>query len=192
MTKQTSSSSFLQKLARGSAVLISLSALALASCGDSDDIFDNDDSAEVEDLRLDDSTLSLGEATVLRTEFSYSSDGLFNDGERAVVVIRLPQEVRFREGSSEIQRPIDDNSTGAQVVDCDSGEQYLLFDLDDNDLARAENPSGDADAELSLTVDSVAAGSQVIISARARENSVFFQCGQPFDSDRDVVLTIVE
>ncbi len=169
--------------------LLCATALLLSGCSGSDD--DNSGiSARVIDLLLDDDTIRVGEGSVLRSYFSFSSDRVFDDGANVVVVVRLPNGVTFRDGSAEIQRPLDDDSVGAQITNCPTGEQFLLFDLDSNDLDAAENPSGDADAELSLTVDGVAETTAVDIQVIARENTVNFQCGAPFAADRAVSIVV--
>ena len=155
---------------------------------------DNDNSgisARIVEFFLDDNTIAIGESTVLRTRFTFSADRVFDDGEHVMIVIRLPQEVGFRVGSAELQRPISDRDVGAQITNCpDTGEQFLLFDLDDNDLLTVTNPDGEADAELSLTVDALTATPSTIIQGIAQNNTVLFSCGAPFISDRDLAIQI--
>lgn len=174
-------------------ITISLLAFATISCGGGDDdpFFFDDGDTEVEDIFTDDNNLRVGEATVVRTRFSFDNEDVFGDDESVSVIVRLPSELRFRLATAEIQEVgSDDNEVGAQVFNCPTGEQYLLFELDDNDLSGAEDPSGDADAELSLTVDAVSpALSGAVISALASRNSFGFNCGDVFESeDADVVI----
>lgn len=162
----------------------------LSACGGDDD--NSGLVAQIIEMFFTDDTIRVGEGTVLHVLFSYSSDRVFDENEMVSVVVRLPAETTFRNGTAEIQRPADDESVGAQIFDCPaSGEQFLLFDLDENDLATAGNPDGDADAELTLTVDALLANPDARIQATARENGVPFACGEPFIADMEASLAIV-
>lgn len=172
----------------------SLIVLSLAACGGSD----GDDSgpglgtAGVVSLELDDNLIEVGDGTVLRVGFSFSSSRVFDDNENVEVVVRVPEEASFRLGTAEIQVPASDNAVGAQITNCvATGEQFLLFDLDENDLALAENPSGDADAELSLTIDGDQAGESLSVQAAASSEGVPFSCGAPFPAQAEVTLSVV-
>ena len=158
--------------------------------GDDEDFFFDD--AGVDDIDVDDSTIHAGGSTIVRVNFSYSASDVFENNERIVVVVRLPPELRYREGTAEIQTTFgsDDEVDPQGGICSDSGETFLVFDLDDRDLSDAENPGGDADAQLSLTVDALVPGGNVVIDATARERSVAFSCGQSFFSDAHQVLGI--
>lgn len=164
--------------------------LILTSCGN-DPIFNDSNSTEVVDLFADDESLNNGESTVLRARFSFSDDDVFNDDNIVAVVFQIPNELRFRLGTAEIQASIgDDNDIGAQITDCPGGEQYLLFELDDNDLIDAEDPSGEAKAELTLTLDSANTSVGALVQAFASRDSAFFGCGLVFDGEDSEVIVI--
>ena len=170
---------------------ISLLALATISCGGGDDFpfFDND--TEVKDISVDDRSLNIGQGTVVRTKFSFDENDVFSDDDNVSVVIRLPEQLKFRLNTAEIQESGEDEEVGAQVFNCPTGEQYLLFDLDENDLSGAEDPSGDADAELTLTVDAFSLSlSGVVIEATASSNGPDFACGEAFESEESEVVVI--
>lgn len=168
---------------------ILLAVTLLGACNSDDE--NSGISARIVEFFLDDNTINVGESTVLRSRFTFSANRVFDDGEHVMLVIRLPIEVAFRTGSAELQRPIDDRSVGAQITDCpETGEQFLLFNLDDNDLRTVGNPEGEADAELALTIDAVTPAQAAIIQGVAQNNTVIFSCGEPFISDRDLAIQI--
>lgn len=165
-------------------------ACIVSGCGS-----DNDDSSgpldvQVVDVGIEQSVLIVGEASVIDVEFSFDAGQVFDDGRTVDVLVLLPAGVAFREGSSEIDVVGgDDDDVGAQVLSCPTtGETYLLFSLDENDLDVAENPDGNADARLTLTVDAVAP-TVTSIGARADEVAIF-ACGGPFVADAAVALQI--
>ena len=127
------------------------------------------------------------------SKFSFSSDDVFNDNNIVSVVLQIPKELSFRLGTGEIQSRIGkDNEVGAVITNCPNGEQYLLFELDDNDLSGASNPSGDADAELTVTVDSNNTSQAAVIQAFASRDSAFFACDQPFEGEDSEVIRITQ
>lgn len=176
------------------AALLALSCLSVAGCNsDSDDDDDFFNSARVVDLALQDSTIRVGEGTVVAVNFSFDASRVFNDGDSVIVVVRLPAELEYRDGTAEIDGlGGEDDGVGAQVVRCGNlGESYLIFDMDEFDLDQAENPSGDGDAVLTLTVDGIDPLQFGTIEAAANgETSPLFTCGGSFASDEEVSLSV--
>ena len=169
---------------------IAITFLMGVGCGG--DAFDGDDDVGVIRVRADDEVVRVGDETVIRIRFEFSSDDVFNDDDDVFLVVRLPREVTFRNDSSEIQSFFGDEDVDAIVTRCDdTGETFLSYRLDDNDLDRAEDPSGDADAELAFTVDAVMTGDDEVISAAANDNPIAFDCGS-FIPDASELLTVVE
>ena len=170
------------------AVVVSLGlSTGMAGCGSSDDNV----VARIVELFLDDRTISIGESTVLRSQFRFSEDRIFNDRDEISVVIRIPAEVSFREDSAEIQGDFDDEDVSPLITDCGVGqEKFLRFEFDDEDLSGAQNPDGSADAELALTLDAVSSGEAIVISAAADNDGVPFSCGGTFLADEETSMTI--
>jgi hypothetical protein len=138
------------------AVWVALLTIGLGSCSGDDEDDDPDffDDAEVVDLSLEDSTIEVNEATILAVEFSFDFSRVFDDDENVVIVVRLPEGIEFRDGTSEIDGIDGDEEVGAQIVRCSgSDETFLIFDMDRFDLDDASNPPGDADAVLTLTIE---------------------------------------
>ena len=127
-------------------------------------------------------------------QFSFDEFDVFGNDDNVALVVRLPRELRFRPGTSEIQEVGEDEEVVPQIINCPEGEQYLLFDLDDDDLSGAENPSGEAAAELTFTVDAVGrAPNGAVIEANASKSfdgSALFACPVNFDSEESEVIVI--
>ncbi|MCB0346412.1 MAG: hypothetical protein KDD66_14935 [Bdellovibrionales bacterium] len=147
-----------------------------AGCSSDDNDFVN---ADVVRINLSDSTIAVGEGSVVAVEFSFSSNAVFSNEKTLYLVIRLDSSLMLREGTSEIDgfTSSADKSVGAQITECpESGETILLYALDRFDLDEADNPSGDADARLNFTIDGIAADSEAIISARADDENLMQSC----------------
>lgn len=167
--------------------LILISSSFSACGGDSDD----DVVARVVDMFLDDRSISVGEETVLRIQFRFSEDRVFDDRDGIYLVIQVPAELSFREDSAEIQNDFNDEDVSPLITDCGEGqEKYLRFRFDDEDLRNAGDPSGSADAELALTLDAAQAAELVVISAVAADSEIPFGCEQAFLSDRETSMRI--
>lgn len=172
--------------------LMSIIALGLVGCGGDDD--DDDDftgeNAEVVELGAEDTSLRVGDATVVRTDITFSDDEVFNDNRSVVVVVKLPAGLRFREGTAEVQGSGGDEQIGARVSRCSNGETFVEFEVDDDDLDFAENPDGDADGRITFTVDAVSVQGLVNIEGRAGYDSLFYTCDQQFLSDTATIISI--
>lgn len=173
-----------------SALLIFLGLFA-GSCNDSNE----DPSANVVNMELSDTTIRVGEGTVLSVEFSFSANPVFSDNEDIFVVVHLPNGLDYRNDTAEIDGRITDEDVSPRLTFCsDSGETYLLFVLDRYDLDNADNPSGDADARLTLTVDAVdatVADRSLLIDARADGNEPVFSCNDTFAAEGALSLRVV-
>lgn len=170
-------------------------ALAMTGCGDDDDDEDGggfNDPASVVNLTIDKGILARGEQAVVTVETTFDAENIFDDGSNLVIVVRLPNGVVYVGETSEIDTIVDDRGVGAQVTTCaGTGETFLLYDLDENDLDSAENPGGDADMRLTLTVQGAATTGPVTIDAAAEENTQFFACGQPFSAERQAAVSVL-
>jgi len=165
-----------------------LAAVTLNACGGNDD-GNSHESARV--VSLDSDTNPVGASgAIISVNVSFSSDEVFDNGENVVVVLHLPPQLALRGGTAEIDSTTgEDRDVGAQGLNCGAEGIYYLFDLDSDDLALADNPSGDADAKLKFTVDRVSAAGAVTIAGIARNNSVSFACGSSFPPDSVLTLT---
>lgn len=169
--------------------------LCLVACGsDGDDRDDGNftDSASVVDLRADDTTIRVGEGTVVTLDFTYDTDDVFDDNDAVNLVVRIPSGLSYRDDTSEVDSVGGDQKVGARITPCAGGETYLTYILDEFDLDGAENPPGDADARLTFTVDAITGGTTHTLSARAATFNSAFTCGGAFGSERDESIVVIE
>ncbi len=164
--------------------------LFLTACGsDSEDFFGD---TQVETLSVNDSTIQLGEGTVLAVEFSFDENRVLSGGKNVRLVVKLPAELRYRDETAEIEEDFSDRKIGAQVTRCAAtGESYLLFDMDDNDLENASTPGNGADAKLKLTIDGISRAQFTVVAAQAREATPLFACGENFISDEQIAVSVL-
>ena len=156
-------------------------------CGDRDN-----DITEVVRLSFDDSLFQVGEASVIRAGVSFDEEDIFFDDDDVILIVRVPQEISLIRGTSEVQGTFDDEDIGAQVIGCDNDEFAIVFQLNDNDLRFADDPSGDSNAEISFTVSGDAPIENGIISAIA-VNTVFFDvCEDSVLFDVEALFSVVE
>ena len=171
-------------------VVAGVSAVMLAGCGSDNDI-ESDGSSNVVRVLADPSTLALNQGSIIRAEFSFASDDVFDDNQDVVLVVNLPATVRYRAGTAEIKRPIDDRSVIPEVISCGDGHSLLRFRFDESELTDAENPSGDADAVLSFTVDAVARGNVTVVSAQARNNALGASCDSVGEPQSSALISVI-
>ena len=171
------------------AVALSLPLILTSGCGGSGD--GHDDSlggAQVENIDSQDRTLEVGEGTVVAADFNFNF-AYVDDGGHVFVVVHLPAGLALREGTSEIEKN-DDDRVGAEVTPCISGESYLVYDLNFDDLAGAQPPSRDAAARLKFTVDAISSNPGAIIEASADSDLPVFSCTRTFLSDAATAIDV--
>lgn len=171
------------------AVFASVVLVGFISCGGDNDE-ESDGGAGATRLALENSVLPLGGSQIVSVEFSFSSDDVFDDDRHVLVAVRIPSTASFRNGTAEVQRPVDDNDVAPEVIVCEDAT-YLRFDLDENELVDAENPSGDGDAEIRFTIDAVARGASGVLAASAQNDSIGITCEAGFPADRTASLDVV-
>ena len=180
----------MEKFRKLAVSLAVLGMLFTVACG-SDNDNETDGGASVSRLGLENSVVPVGSAQVVSVQFSFSSDDVFDDDRDVVVVVQLPATVDFRSGTAEIKRPIDDNDVGPEVIECADGSTFLRFTFNEDALFDAENPDGDADAELRLTIDAIAAGAGGALGAAAANDGLGVSCGVAFPAQRTALLDVV-
>ena len=166
-------------------LLFCLTAMSGCDTSSNSDAFD----AEVTKLEVDKNVIDLGDGTVVTAGFTFDTDSVFRDGENVIMVVQLPAGLSYRHGTAEIDDEIGDQDIDPEVIECPSGESYLSFNMNDNDLDDLNDPSGEAIGNLMFTVDGNAVGPW-LIQARARQEVVFYGCNQAFNSDASVYLTV--
>jgi hypothetical protein len=175
-------------------VTMTLAALVFTvGCGSGNDpIFGGGEATNVDEIQAEDGVIGVGEGTVVRFDFSFDTNEVLSDDGDVQLVVRLPRGLRFRPDSAEIDGfGSDDKSVGAQVLECrDSGESYLLFNMDRFDLRNAQSP-GNSDARLTLTVDGTKRSSSLVVEAKADDNRVAYGCDLTFIPDEQEVIAVI-
>ncbi len=171
---------------------LSLGLASLSGCGGNDEDDDIGTNANVVEVTASPGTVLAGEASIISTKFSFSSSDVFDDGDDIEVVIELPPQLVYRPGTAEIKRPIDDADVNPSAeLQCPDGTSFVKFTLDESDLVDANNPGGDADAELRLTVDSFPPTGVTIVAAAASDDIVPFSCGVGVPAQSTATLTVL-
>ncbi len=160
----------------------------LVGCGG--DSNDGDD-VSVAEISSTSQVVGLRGGVVLAVDITYDASRVTGD-ESFNAVLRLPEALRFRANSAEIDgfTTVDDSGKTPVVTTCASGEQFLAFDFSRTDLLRAANPSGNGDMRLNLTVDGITRSNSAEIEATAQEQRPAFGCSEPFNADQRLVLQV--
>jgi hypothetical protein len=160
----------------------------LAACGGGGD--DDDRDAGVTDLSADPDSFTVGSGSIVSLGFSFSANEIFDDDRNVEIAVQLPPTVRYRSGTADLKRPIDDRQLNPQEIACSDSSSLLIFDLSSSELAEAENPSGDADAEIHFTIDGLTAGNDQQIAAAAAEDNIQVSCGSVFPAQATTLIAV--
>jgi hypothetical protein len=167
--------------------LLTATALMCIGCGGSGSN-DNFGFADVENLAVADNSIIIGDGTAVAADLAYDPSAV-QDGDRVFLVVRVPERLALRPDTSEIETTSGDDKVGAEVTNCASGEQFLLYDLDRFDLENAISPTRGANARLKFTLDGLSPGT-AIVRARADTDRPIFGCGEDFLSDEEIAIEI--
>jgi hypothetical protein len=175
-------------------VAISLSILgAVAAQGCTSD--NNDDSGNTTEVReIDPASVIIpyGQAVVVRFNFAFDEEDVFQSTQQVQVVVQLPRGLTFQTGSGEISGYTSTEGQGVtpDYVRCNDGIVYLVFNLNSGDLDNAAPPSSDTDAQLQTTIEGWALGNDFVIEARAVEGDYIWSCDSDFNPDQQQVMSV--
>lgn len=159
--------------------------LTQMNCGGSGDSSGGDVNAII----VDDSVINVGGASVVQVEFSFDADEVFNHSREVIIVLHLAPGIVFHPGSGEVDIPGgNDLPASGQITNCNTGDSFVLFNLNKQDLLTADNPSGDADARLTLTIDAIAPGTSTIEGEAG--DVATFACGQEFNAQATAIIEV--
>lgn len=146
---------------------------------------------KVLEIDAEDSSVGVGGGVVVRLNFSYDRNEVFQDNGEVNLIIKLPRQLSYLNNSAEIDEPGSrDKDTDPQVRRCSTGETYLSFVLDESDLEDAEVPVEGGDAILKLTVVGESPGKAVAIEAAADDGPVIFGCTKDFNPDEQEIISV--
>lgn len=168
--------------------LFAFFAFAICGCGSDDGLFGD---YRVTDLRLIADDIEIGEdaradiSFETRAEADGRPDGL-------ELVVRLSPSLEYLDGSSEIYDDSFDDTDSLDpdsVIDCESGETFVVFRLSSSDL-RDRSISGLTDFALKINVVGRLANGAARVEAAADE-SQDFACGEDFDSEENDSIEVL-
>lgn len=145
---------------------------------------------EVLEISSDDATIPLGDGGVVRFNFAFDENEVFDDNKEVMLVVKLPRQLQYRANSAEIDKVGSrDRDVDPRVRTCANGDSYLIFTLGESQLKNA-NPPADGDAQLKMTLDGEKAGRLVSMEAAADDNFVPYGCNDTFDFDEQEVVNV--
>ncbi len=168
---------------------ISFILLLLSACGSSGSNLEG--SYSVKDVNIMANDIQIGESVKVEVFFDtkYETDGS-PDG--VDVIVRVPSEVAFVDGSSRIY----DNSTNDSdpytpndIVRCDTGEVYLVYNFSDFDLF-GRQIEGPASFGFKFEVSGKLQVSATFIGATAGRGDDFL-CGAPFAAEENEAVQVL-
>lgn len=166
--------------------------LLFISCGSSGDSNDNTP-AKVLNLRIEDSSLSRGEKSLIDVDFSFAKSKVFDDKRSVVVAVKLHKGVTYLKGTGRVDSAVGDDDVDPVPFPCSfDGGELLVFDLDDQDLRNADSPPGEANARLKLEIQAVQAGAGTgNVEAKAGYSLAIGSCDESFLADEFVQVTVL-
>ena len=169
----------------GLGVALAAGFILLSGCNDG-----GSTSNSVVGVSLDNSVIERGNSSVVKVDFSFDADDILTDNHTVAIVIHLPSGVTFHPDSGDIEQVLgDDNAVGAELFACSGGDMYVTFNLNRSDLVSANNPSGNADARITFTIDAVAPVN-ASIDARAGSEAVF-SCDSEFEAQSSAAVEVI-
>jgi hypothetical protein len=169
--------------------LIVLFVLAIG-CGDNNPL-NPSNRTEVTEISAGDSSVGVGEGTVVKVNFIFDNDRVFLNGKDINLVARLDHGIEYREESAELSGIGGrDRDVDPRVSKCPNGESFLVFNLGRSELDDAEIVGIPTSAQLKFTVDGVSVHSVSSIEARADEGEIPFDCADNFRSDEQEFISV--
>jgi hypothetical protein len=164
--------------------------LGILGCAEDDD-FDGGGITQVVEIVADNSSIPLGEGSVIRVNFLFDEFDVLDDGGQVNLVVKLPRQLSYLDNSAEIDKPGSrDRDVDPRVRKCPNGDSYLLFDLGESQLEGAESPYDGGDAQLKFTVDGERRGEMISIQAAADESAVPYSCSREFLFDEQEIVSV--
>ena len=174
--------------------VLGLGAVALLGCTDEDeDDNSSDQTTEIKEIEADSTTIELGGETDVSFNFVFDEEDVYDNDAEVQLVVKLPNELVYQSGTAKIDgfNDQDDSGVSPEIVRCNGGVSYLVFNLDQFNLDSASPPNNDTDAQLKLTIDARLAGTGLVIEGRAEEGDVSYGCDEDFYPDDPEVVAVV-
>ena len=164
-------------------LFLSIMCLSVSGCSDNEN-------TEVTDIYTANSTIEIDEPAIFDVDFDFNSNDVFDDGETVSLVVKVPAGLSYLRGSAQLnQWGSNDLAVPPVIRRCTDGSTYLAFVFDDNDLDDGQS-SGNADAELSLTLVGARRGQALAVEATASIESVPYGCRETFTADQQEIVDV--
>jgi hypothetical protein len=164
--------------------------LGASGCGEDNSRYEGG-ITEVVEIDSEDSTIPLGDGSVVRVNFAFDQNEVFSDDGEVTLVLKFPRQLSYRNNSAEIDKSGSrDRDVDPRVRRCPSGDTYLVFTLGESELEDAAPPVDAGDAQLKLTLDGEQRGEMVSIEGAADENVVPFSCTTDFEFDEQEIVNV--
>ncbi len=168
----------------------SVLAAALVGCTNSTDYNGNSTTA-VTEITAGENPLSVGEQVVFYFDFEFDENDVFSGSGEVNLVVVVPPQLSYVLNTSEISGLSgDDTPVIPYVTRCLNGFTYLQFNLNDTDLQDSYSPSGDAEAQLTMTLVGRQDSDYVVVEASALDGYIAFGCNQDFVADETDIVQV--
>jgi hypothetical protein len=149
--------------------------------------------SKVTEVDVSDSILEVGDISDVAVRFSYSAVAVFSEDENVNLAIKLPIGVAYVQDSAELDTVVDEERKSVETTTCFNGETILTLVLDEDDLLKASNPDGNADAEIRFKVKATSStGGISQVQSRASDKQQLEECREAFASDAEGEIVVVE
>jgi hypothetical protein len=107
------------------------------------------------------------------------------------VKLALPAGTSYEDRSAEVDsRGNDDDVNPEGIERCSDGSTVVTFDLDSNDLSNVDDPAGDADGTLKLSVQGTRAIGAATVEGRAGYDFTAGSCAEGVIPEAAAVLSV--
>jgi hypothetical protein len=154
-------------------ILIVLFGVSVMACGNDSTIFGT---YEATDIDVQDKSLRVGQSTRVRVFFSSETDS-FGEPDDVEVVVQLPRALGFVSGTSAIYDESFDDQDEREpnsVVICETGETFVIYRFDDNELSGRGFRGGDF--SMRFDIEAIAENAVAEIEAAAGQTQEY-GCG---------------
>lgn len=137
------------KIIKGALFIVPVSILVAACGGGSTN---NTKDAIVSNLFTDAASVQVGDDIDLDVDFTFSHDIVVNDNHNVIVIVRVPNGLRYELDTARVDEVGGTDSVDPTVEICSNGDSYLRFSLGQDVLNNASDPSGTADGKLIMAL----------------------------------------
>ena len=173
-------------------ILSIIAVFSIISCGGSDSNSDLSGTYSVDDVNILANDINIGEQ--VRVEVFFETETEVDGTPDGVdLVVRIPAELSFVSNTSELYDNSTNNSdpfTPNNIVDCPTGETYLIYNFSDFDLFQHELTTL-GKFGLKFHVRGKISTPETLVGASAGTNQGFI-CGQFFAAEQNEAIEVLK